>query len=91
MSELRTQSKLASLVEAFANTAIGFIVAYVANWWFFKLLGIKATHSQFLLNTFLMTALSVVRGYCLRRMWNAEWWKRFKRRHASANLEAASD
>jgi hypothetical protein len=81
MSELRTQSRLASFIEAVANTVIGFLISVTAQWFMFKLLGIRATGSQFIILSIAMTVLSVVRGYTLRRMWNAEWWKRFKRMH----------
>lgn len=82
MTELRTQSRLASLIEAVANTLIGFCISVSAQWGLFHLYGIKATPSQFIWLSIWMTVLSVVRSYCLRRAWNAEWWKRFKRRHA---------
>lgn len=44
----------------------------------FKLLGVHITWTQFTWFTFAMTILSVVRQYILRRLWNAEWWKRIE-------------
>lgn len=82
MPKLRTQSRLASFIEAIANTIIGFFISVTAQWFMFLWLGIKATPMQFIWLSIAMTVLSVARSYFLRRMWNAEWWKRFKRKHS---------
>lgn len=82
MNELRTQSRLASFIEAIANTGIGFFISMVASAWFLPVMGVKITHTQLWWYTWFMTIISVARGYVLRRMWNAEWWK-----HAKAWLD----
>lgn len=82
MTALRTQSRLASFIEAVSNTVIGFFISVTAQWMLFHLYGIKATVTQFVWLSIWMTVLSVVRSYVLRRMWNAEWWTKFKRDHA---------
>ena len=73
----KPQSKIASLMEALFNTFIGYAIAYFASWailnWWMKM-GID--HSQMNWYTGIMTGVSVVRSYYVRRMWNAEWWKR---------------
>lgn len=82
MSELRTQSKRASFAEACANTAIGFIISWGATLTCMWLLNFTMSFVQLWWYTVFMTVVSVARGYVLRRMWNAEWWKKFKRKHA---------
>lgn len=78
---LRTQSRKASLAEAVANTFIGFIISWCATLTCMWLLDIHMSFSQLWWYTWFMTGISIVRGYALRRAWNAEWWKRFKRSH----------
>lgn len=74
------QSRLASAVEAVANTIIGLAIASTMQMlicWFYD---IPMTWTHNLIITGWMTVVSVLRGYVLRRAWNAEWWKRFKRK-----------
>jgi hypothetical protein len=87
VTDLRTQSRLASFIEAVSNTVIGFFISVTAQWFLFMLYGIKATPMQFVWLSIWMTVLSVVRSYVLRRMWNAEWWTRFKRKHTDKDRE----
>lgn len=74
------QSRLASGIEAVANTAFGFTIQVAAQYGLFVFFDVAITTSQFWLFSGAMTVLSVARGYMIRRLWNAEWWKRFKRR-----------
>lgn len=71
-----SQSRLASLVEAVVNTAIGFVVSVVASVFFLALVGVSMSAPQLLSYTALMTVLSIARGYVVRRAWNAEWWRK---------------
>ena len=64
------QSKLDSFIEACINTFIGFIVATCANIIIFPIVGITASTSQAFLVGVLMTAISVARGYFIRRVAN---------------------
>lgn len=73
---LKTQSRRASLAESFANIAIGIFIQAGGQAFLFFAMHIKITGAQFGLFTLVMTVLSIVRSYCLRRLWNAEWWKR---------------
>jgi hypothetical protein len=72
---LRSQSRLASLAESLGNIAVGLGIQMLGAHFAFKFLGVRITGSQFVWFTVLMTFLSVARSYCLRRLWNAEWWK----------------
>lgn len=69
------QSRLASFAETVANTAIGFLVTLGANYVIFPAYDVKLTFNQNIQIVFWFTLLSVARGYVVRRMWNAEWWK----------------
>lgn len=64
------QTKIDSFIEACINTFIGFIIATCANIIIFPIVGITASTSQALLVGVLMTAISVVRGYFIRRVAN---------------------
>lgn len=64
------QSKRASLIEAFANIAIGYIVAIMAQAAIFPLFGIYASTTDHLLIGLLFTVVSLVRSYALRRLFN---------------------
>lgn len=73
----RDQSRRASFVEACANTVLGYCLAYVAASaivWFYDM---RLSHGQVAVMTNWMTLLSVLRGYVLRRLWNAEFWTRW--------------
>jgi len=61
------QSKLESLIEAIINVSIGFYISVVANWLIFPLVGVYASGGQILWIGFLMTIISVVRSYIVRR------------------------
>lgn len=74
---LRTQTKRVSMVEALTNTAIGFCLSWIATLSFMYLLDITMSFHQLWWYTWFMTLVSVVRGYVLRRMFNAEFWKRW--------------
>jgi hypothetical protein len=91
MNELRTQSRLASFIEACANTIIGYCIALFVTVVALKWLGVQITGPQLFWYTWIMTAVSVVRSYALRRLWNAEWWKRFKRKHPNKPHERWHD
>lgn len=73
------QSKLGSAVEAVANTAVGYLIALVCMriimWAYDFPMGTRETS----IVVMWMTVVSVVRGYFIRRLWNAQFWKRGKR------------
>lgn len=74
----RAQSKKASLTEAFANTLIGLCIAYGMNIILYAAYHIPISGSQTFAITMWMTLVSVIRSYVLRRLWNSEWWKRWR-------------
>lgn len=66
-----SQSRKASLVEAFANIAVGFGVALVSQLIIFPWYGIHVPFTTDLVITCWFTVISLVRSYCLRRVFNA--------------------
>jgi hypothetical protein len=75
---VKAQSRVASAVESIVNTTIGFCISWVATLTCMKLLGIQMSFHQLWWYTWFMTAVSVARSYCVRRMWNSEWWLRWR-------------
>jgi hypothetical protein len=65
------QTRLGSLIETVANTAIGFCVAIASQLLVFPLFGIHVPFSANLGIGAWFTAISIVRGYVLRRWFNA--------------------
>lgn len=66
MSQSRTQSAM----EAVANVAISMVVGLAAQLVLFPALGIPVTIDQNLIILAVMTVVSLVRSYCLRRLFD---------------------
>lgn len=66
MSQTRTQSA----IETVASTAIGFVIAYAATHIVLPWFGFDVTHSQSFWITVIFTVISLVRGWCVRRLFN---------------------
>ena len=64
------QKRVQSLIETVASTAIGFIIAFLAQLIFYPLYGFEVTLSQNLQLTAIFTAISIVRGYYVRCLFN---------------------
>lgn len=64
------QSRKWSFIEAWANIAVGIGVAYVMNFSILAAFNTPISHRQNLIMTMLMTAVSLVRSYTLRRIFN---------------------
>ena len=62
------QSRRLSLIEAFANVAVGLLVAYATQVAVFPLFGFHASAEQHMAITAIFTVVSLVRSYCLRRL-----------------------
>lgn len=60
-----------SLVEAVANTTVGYVVAVIAQLAILPVFGLQATVSQHLQIGALFTLVSIARGYALRRLFEA--------------------
>lgn len=65
------QSRLGSLIEAWANIAIGYLVALLSQILVFPMFGIHVPLSTNLWIGAWFTAISLVRSYVLRRWFNA--------------------
>lgn len=65
------QSKGMSFAEICFSTAIGFVIAFIANAVVMPAFGHHVTASQNFWITTIFTVVSVVRGYFVRRLFNA--------------------
>jgi hypothetical protein len=64
------QTKLQSLIESFANVAIGYLVAIAAQMIVFPIYDIEVSLSQNMQIGLIFTIVSIARSYLLRRMFN---------------------
>ena len=62
------QTRLGSVVEAVANTAIGYAISVVATLVFLPVFGVQVSAGQATGISAAFTALSLVRSYVLRRL-----------------------
>lgn len=65
------QSRLQSLIEAWINVAIGFSINLVANLVVLPLFGYQVTVGDAFGIGLVFTAISIVRSYLIRRMFNS--------------------
>lgn len=75
------QSKLESFLEACMNTGVGFFMSLALSAVVYPLFGHSFTFSQNVKITVIFTAASILRGYAVRRWFNA-------RIHAAASRMA---
>lgn len=66
-----SQPRRLSAIEAVTGTGIGYVVAVLAQLAVFPLFGIAASVADNLAIAAVFTAISVARGYLVRRMFNA--------------------
>lgn len=66
-----SQSRRSSLIEAAINTLIGFGINYVANLLVLPIFGMHISLADNFVMGLVYTAISVVRGYVVRRSFNA--------------------
>ncbi len=66
------QTRLGSLIEAVMNTAIGLGINLIAQRFVFPLFGFEPTFVQNLSIAAIFTVISIVRGYVVRRWFNAK-------------------
>ena len=64
------QSKKQSLIESLTNTAVGYAVAVLSQIAIFPMFGIETTVRQNMTIGLWFTAISIVRSYVLRRLFN---------------------
>lgn len=65
-----SQTKLQSAIETFASTGIGFVIAYIASYTVLPMFGHHVTHGQNFWITVIFTVISLIRGWCVRRLFN---------------------
>jgi hypothetical protein len=65
-----SQTRKGSAIEALVSIAIGLVVSMIANHLVFPLYGFFQTASQNIQITAIFTAISFVRSYGVRRMFN---------------------
>lgn len=66
---MKAQSRLMSLVEAWSNVAVGFVINLFANLLILPLFGLQVTLSDAFGIGLVFTLISVVRSYLLRRFY----------------------
>ena len=66
----RGQSRGMSWLETCLSTAIGYLVALATQLVVFPLLGIVVAFGENLLIGAIFTVVSIIRGYCVRRLFN---------------------
>ena len=77
------QSRLMSLVEAVTNVAVGYGAAVATQVTVFPLFGLRLSLGENLLIGGVFTVVSVVRGYALRRVFEALRLRRAEREAAA--------
>src|SRR3954469_20288051 len=82
----RKQSRVMSLVEAVTNVVVGFLLALFTQFAVFPLFGLVVSTADNLLISGIFTAVSIVRGYTLRRVFEAA---RMREANGRANLSVA--
>ncbi|MGB0991339.1 MAG: DUF7220 family protein [Akkermansiaceae bacterium] len=66
MSQKRTHS----FIESATNTIVGYAVNFVANMLILPLFGFHVTIEQNIQISILYVLISIIRGYCIRRLFN---------------------
>lgn len=62
------QSYRASVIETVTGTILGYLVAVLANWFILPLFGFHATLYESFVFALVFTAISVIRGFFIRRI-----------------------
>lgn len=66
-----SQTKKGSLYEALTNTAVGWVINYVANILILPMFGLMVTYGQAFWIGCIFTVISIIRSYVMRRVFNA--------------------
>jgi hypothetical protein len=67
---MSNQTKKQSFLESLTNAAIGFTISLAATFLIFPLVGFESSLSKNLIVTIFFTAVSIARGYLIRRFFN---------------------
>jgi hypothetical protein len=65
------QSKKYSLIESIVNVVSGLIISFLIQLWIYPLLGIPVSINQNIIITVVFFIASFIRGYVVRRVFNA--------------------
>jgi hypothetical protein len=65
------QTRMGSFVEAWINILVGIGIAYTVNMLLLPALGLPLNHAQNITITLVMTVISLIRSYVLRRFFNS--------------------
>lgn len=65
------QSKRNSVLESIVNVIAGLLISFLIQLWIYPLLGIEVSINQNIFITFVFFIASFVRGYIIRRIFNA--------------------
>lgn len=65
-----SQTRFQSFMETCASTVIGFVIAYIASYLVLPWFGFRVSHEQNFYITCIFTIISLVRGWCVRRLFN---------------------
>jgi membrane protein implicated in regulation of membrane protease activity len=65
-----SQTKLNSIIESISNTAVGLLTTLILSPLIYDIVGMKYTYTQLGMATVLFTAISIIRGYIIRRFFN---------------------
>ena len=65
------QSKRHSMIEAVVNVITGLLISFLIQLWIYPLLNIPVTLNQNIFITCVFFAASFIRGYIIRRIFNA--------------------
>jgi hypothetical protein len=65
-----SQSRAVSLVEALTNVVVGYALAVATQFAVFPLIGVEIRTRQMLVVGLVFTAVSIIRSYVLRRLFN---------------------
>lgn len=68
------QSRAMSLLEAVTNVVVGYALAIATQFAVFPLFGVTMRTRQMLIMGLVFTAVSIVRSYALRRLFNRLQW-----------------
>lgn len=65
-----SQTKFNSIIESVSNTAVGLLTTLALSPIIYDIVGMEYTYSQLGIATVLFTAISIIRSYIIRRLFN---------------------
>jgi hypothetical protein len=68
---MANQSKKHSVLESVVNVIAGLLISFLIQLWIYPLLNIAVTLNQNIFITFVFFIASFIRGYIIRRIFNA--------------------